>query len=47
MAQWLEACGVNDVELEGVIRFGNGERTFAADRPDHAAAVSGSRSRIS
>jgi len=35
MAQWLEACGVNDVELEGVIRFDKGDRTFAIYRsPD-------------
>jgi 3-phenylpropionate/trans-cinnamate dioxygenase ferredoxin component len=35
MAQWVEACGVDDVELEGVIRFDSGERTFAVYRsPD-------------
>jgi 3-phenylpropionate/trans-cinnamate dioxygenase ferredoxin subunit len=35
MAQWLEACGVSDVELEGVIRFDQGDRTFAVYRsPD-------------
>lgn len=35
MAQWVEACGVDDVELEGVIRFDKGDRTFAVYRsPD-------------
>src|SRR5271165_2893224 len=35
MARWVEACGVNEVELEGVIRLDNGDRTFAVYRsPD-------------
>ena len=35
MAQWVEACGVDDVEVEGVIRFDKGDRTFAVYRsPD-------------
>ena len=35
MAQWVEACSVDDVELEGVIRFDKGDRTFAVYRsPD-------------
>lgn len=35
MARWVEACGVNEVELEGVIRLDKGDRTFAVYRsPD-------------
>jgi 3-phenylpropionate/trans-cinnamate dioxygenase ferredoxin subunit len=29
MSQWIDACGVNDIEVEGVIRFDHGGRTFA------------------
>ncbi len=37
MSNWVEACGADDVELEGVIRFDNGDRTFAVYRsPDGA-----------
>ena len=32
MARWVEACSVNDVEIEGVIRFDSGDRTFAVYR---------------
>ena len=32
---WVEACAVNDVEAEDVIRFDHGDRTFAIFRsPD-------------
>ena len=31
MASWVEACAVDEVELEGVIRFDQGSRTFALD----------------
>jgi 3-phenylpropionate/trans-cinnamate dioxygenase ferredoxin subunit len=35
MAQWVEACGMNDVDEEDVIRFDHGGRTFAIYRsPD-------------
>ncbi|PZV39803.1 MocE family 2Fe-2S type ferredoxin [Mesorhizobium kowhaii] len=32
MAVWVEACGVDDVEEEDVIRFDHGGRTFAIYR---------------
>ena len=32
MADWVEACGVDDVEEEDVIRFDHGGRTFAIYR---------------
>ena len=32
MAEWVDACGVNDVESEEVIRFDRGGRTFAIYR---------------
>ena len=32
MAEWIEACGAGDVELEEVIRFDHGARTFAIYR---------------
>jgi 3-phenylpropionate/trans-cinnamate dioxygenase ferredoxin subunit len=32
MADWVEACGAQDVELEEVIRFDHGSRTFAIYR---------------
>ena len=32
MADWVEACGAEDVELEEVIRFDHGSRTFAIYR---------------
>ena len=35
MAKWIEACAVDDVEMEGVIRFDHSDRTFAIYRsPD-------------
>jgi 3-phenylpropionate/trans-cinnamate dioxygenase ferredoxin subunit len=35
MAEWIEACGADDVEEEDVIRFDHGGRTFAIYRsPD-------------
>jgi len=35
MADWVEACAVDDVEEEDVIRFDNGGRSFAIYRsPD-------------
>jgi 3-phenylpropionate/trans-cinnamate dioxygenase ferredoxin component len=35
MAQWVVACGANDVDEEDVIRFDHGGRTFAIYRsPD-------------
>ncbi|PBB68989.1 Rieske family ferredoxin [Mesorhizobium sp. WSM4312] len=35
MADWVEACAVDDVEEEDVIRFDHGGRTFAVYRsPD-------------
>ena len=35
MAQWVDACGVDDVEAEDLIRFDHGDRTFAIYRgPD-------------
>ncbi len=37
MSNWIEACGVDDVEEEDVIRFDHGDRTFAIYRsPDDA-----------
>jgi 3-phenylpropionate/trans-cinnamate dioxygenase ferredoxin subunit len=32
MANWVEACAVDDVEEEDVIRFDHGGRTFAVYR---------------
>lgn len=32
MAQWVDACGVGDVEEEDLIRFDHGDRTFAIYR---------------
>ena len=34
MAEWINACGVNDVDEEDVIRFYHGSRTFIIVR-DH------------
>ena len=34
MAEWIDACGVNDVDEEDVIRFDHGSRTFIIVR-DH------------
>jgi 3-phenylpropionate/trans-cinnamate dioxygenase ferredoxin subunit len=35
MAEWVEACGADDVEKEDVIRFDHEDRTFAIYRsPD-------------
>ena len=34
MAEWINACGVNDVDEEDVIRFDHGARTFIIVR-DH------------
>jgi 3-phenylpropionate/trans-cinnamate dioxygenase ferredoxin subunit len=37
MAQWIDACGSDDVESEGVTRFDHGGKTYAIFRdPDHA-----------
>jgi Rieske [2Fe-2S] domain protein, MocE subfamily len=30
--QWIEACEVDDIEVEDVIRFDHGDRTFAIYR---------------
>ncbi len=32
MAEWIDACAAGDVELEEVIRFDHGARTFAIFR---------------
>ncbi len=32
--KWVEACRVNDIEEEDVIRFDHGDRTFAIYRTD-------------
>lgn len=35
MAEWIRACGVDDVDSEDVVRFDHGGRTFAIYRsPD-------------
>ncbi len=35
MGEWIEACGVADIDAEDVIRFDHGSRTFAIYRsPD-------------
>lgn len=35
MADWIEICGVDDIDAEDVIRFDHGTRTFAIYRsPD-------------
>jgi 3-phenylpropionate/trans-cinnamate dioxygenase ferredoxin subunit len=37
MAQWIDACGADDIENEGVTRFDHAGRTFAIYRsPDDA-----------
>lgn len=37
MAEWIEACAVDDIEVEDLIRFDHGGRTFAIYRsPDDA-----------
>jgi 3-phenylpropionate/trans-cinnamate dioxygenase ferredoxin subunit len=33
-AEWIEACSVDDIEEEDVIRFDCGDRTFAIYRTD-------------
>jgi 3-phenylpropionate/trans-cinnamate dioxygenase ferredoxin subunit len=33
-ANWLDACGLEDVEEEGVLRFDHGKRTFAIYRTE-------------
>src|SRR5437762_10695684 len=35
MTDWIEACAVNDVDQEDVIRFDHGGRTFAIYRSPH------------
>ena len=36
MAEWVDACGVEDIDEEDVIRFDHGGRTFAIYRsPDN------------
>jgi len=36
MASWIEACAVDDIELEGVTRFDHSDRTYAIYRsPDN------------
>ena len=36
MAQWIEACGAEDIDEEDVMRFDHGGRTFAIYRsPDN------------
>ena len=32
MSEWIEACAVDDIDQEDVIRFDHGERTFAIYR---------------
>ncbi|GAB2177167.1 MocE family 2Fe-2S type ferredoxin [Dongia sp. agr-C8] len=32
MAEWIDACGTEDIELEEVIRFDHGAKTFAIYR---------------
>ncbi|QMV43326.1 MocE family 2Fe-2S type ferredoxin [Cohnella cholangitidis] len=32
--QWIEACEVDDIEVEDVIRFDHGDRTFAIYRTE-------------
>jgi 3-phenylpropionate/trans-cinnamate dioxygenase ferredoxin subunit len=32
--EWIEACGVDDIEVEDVIRFDHGDRTFAIYRTE-------------
>jgi len=32
MAQWIDACGIDDVDEEDLIRFDHGDRTFAIYR---------------
>ncbi|MDE0524832.1 MAG: MocE family 2Fe-2S type ferredoxin [Boseongicola sp.] len=35
MPNWIRACGTNDVEVEDLVRFDHGDRTFAVYRsPD-------------
>jgi 3-phenylpropionate/trans-cinnamate dioxygenase ferredoxin subunit len=31
---WIEACGADDIEMEDVIRFDHGDRTFAIYRTE-------------
>ncbi|MER9999389.1 MocE family 2Fe-2S type ferredoxin [Mesorhizobium sp. M0051] len=37
MADWVEACAVDDVEEEDVIRFDHGGRTFASPDDEYFA----------
>lgn len=40
MDEWIEVCRVGDVDLEDVLRFDHGDRTFAVYRsPDDAYFV--------
>lgn len=34
MSNWVEVCGVDDIEEEDVIRFDHGDRTFAIYKTD-------------
>jgi 3-phenylpropionate/trans-cinnamate dioxygenase ferredoxin subunit len=35
MSEWIEACGIDDIDAEDVLRFDHGGRTFAVYRsPD-------------
>lgn len=34
MPQWIDACSVNDIDEEDVIRFDHGSRTYAIYRND-------------
>jgi 3-phenylpropionate/trans-cinnamate dioxygenase ferredoxin subunit len=37
-SEWIEACATDDIELEDVIKFDDGGRTFAIYRsPDDSA----------
>lgn len=36
MANWIRACGADDIEIEDLVRFDSGSRTFAIYRsPDN------------
>ncbi|MCZ8519421.1 MULTISPECIES: MocE family 2Fe-2S type ferredoxin [Paenibacillus] len=36
IAQWVEACAAEEIEVEDVIRFDYGDRTFAIYRTDNS-----------
>ena len=41
MAEWVDVCDAEEIELEDVIRFDHGARTFAVYRTESGAVFDG------